>query len=283
MSRGGKEKLRGAGALCCPVCGLPLSAGRGVMTCGRGHSYDIAREGYVNLLMSNQSSSRRHGDDRVMIEARACFLDKGYYRPIADALADMTAPYVRSGGTVLDAGCGDGWYSALLIDRYAENGVYPEYIGIDISKAALKAASRRGADMTLAVASAYRLPVAESRCDAVLSVFAPTAADEFRRVLAKGGMLFTVTARPRHLYGLKATVYDRPYENEEGGAELPGFELREQKNVDFGLALEGDSIMQLFMMTPYYYKTSREDQSKLEATSRLETEVSAAIRRYEAR
>lgn len=136
--------------------------------------------------------------------------------------------------------------------------------------------------MTLAVASAYKLPVAAGSCDIILSIFAPIAAEEFRRAFGKGGMLFTVTAGPRHLYGLKELLYDKPYENEPDSGRLPGFALREDRSVDFMLTLTGDSIERLFMMTPYYYKTSREDQGKLDGVHSLTTEISAKIRRYEA-
>lgn len=288
--------------LSCPVCHEPLDAKKDeassniitCISCPRGHSYDIARggiasskegvsssKGYINLLMSNQSAAKRHGDDRLMLTARAEFLDRGYYQPICDTLADMTLPYVTdSDAIIIDCGCGEGWYARQLLEFYARNDVFPDYIGIDISKTAVRMAAKRVPDMLPVVASAYDLPVRNGGADIILSVFAPVAANEFRRALKRGGALFTATACERHLFGLKKAVYDKPYLNEYDGGELEGFRLEERRRTEYTLSLAGEDITRLFIMTPYYYKTSRKDQEKLAVLDRLDTEVSVEIRRY---
>jgi 23S rRNA (guanine745-N1)-methyltransferase len=262
----------------CPVCGGALRADGSSLRCPAGHCYDRAKQGYVNLLMSNASSARRHGDDRAMVEARSAFLDQGYYRPILDGVLRASEPFLRPGADVLDAGCGEGWYTRGLLDLLAERGIPASVCGVDISRDAVKAAARRLPGTALAVASVSRLPLAGESCDLVWSLFSPLEAEEYRRVLRPGGVLLRAVPLERHLWRLKAAVYDRPYLNDppspppEGWTELP------PTNVSAPLTLTGaGEIRSLFRMTPYYYKTGAADQAKLDALNRLETGISVRI------
>ena len=273
--------------LSCPVCGQPLERDGSSLRCAGNHCYDIARAGYVNLLLSNQSAGHRHGDDRKMLDARTAFLEKGFYAPVSDAINDLAAAHIESigSGIIADCGCGDGWYTYRLLDRMAGCGARPRTLCVDISRDALRLAARRntpgrGYDVTCAVASAYRLPLAAASCGLLMSVFAPIAAEEFARVLADDGLLLTAVPLERHLFGLKSAVYDTPYENPHEDGELPGFTLSERRSLEYDITLTGEEARQLFMMTPYYYKTSREDQQKLETVDELKTEVAIEVRIY---
>ena len=242
--------------LTCPVCGGVLHREERSLRCGAGHCYDIARQGYVNLLRSNQSKSKRHGDDKRMVAARTAFLDAGYYAPLSDAVAAAAAEFTAGDADVLDAGCGEGYYTAQVLRTLRQQGRAPSVCGVDISRDALICAHRRAPELTLAVASIAHLPVADASCDLLLNVFAPHDAGEFARVLRPRGVLLRVIPLERHLWGLKCAVYDRPYENEVPDPALPGFALAARRELRGTVTLRSQAeIEALFCMTPYYYKT----------------------------
>ena len=265
----------------CPVCGSPLAVQDRSLRCESGHCYDIARSGYVNLLMSNQSG-KRHGDDAFMVRARRDFLDKGYYAPLREAVCDSILSRARQGIRLLDAGCGDCWYNAGVLEALAREGIAAEALGVDISRDALKIAARRTSDAALAVASVYSLPVADSSCDVVLNIFSPLAEKEFARVLRAGGVLIRALPLERHLFGLKQAVYDTPYLNPPAEKEVEGFTLSDWREVRYELRLSDSAdIMNLFAMTPYYYKTGESDQRRLAQRTELVTEIEFGVGVYE--
>ena len=267
--------------LTCPVCGGALHREERSLRCGAGHCYDLARQGYVNLLRTNQSKAKRHGDDKRMVAARTAFLDAGYYAPLRDAIAAAAVEYTSGDADVLDAGCGEGYYTAHVLRALQAQGASPSVCGVDISRDALICAHRRAPELTLAVASIAHLPVADASCDLVLNVFAPHDAAEFARVLRPKGVLLRVIPLERHLWGLKQAVYDRPYENTVPDPALPGFTLAEQRTLRGTITLRTNAdIEALFCMTPYYYKTGARDQAKLHALDTLSTETEFALLIY---
>lgn len=265
----------------CPVCGLPLSPAERSIRCENGHSYDLAKKGYVNLLRSNQSHNKRHGDDRAMVAARTAFLDAGYYAPLCDAVAAAAVSACGDAPVVLDVGCGEGYYTAAVERLLLAAGKTPAVHGVDISREALIAAHRRSPSLSLAVASLAHLPMADAACDVLLNVFAPVDAAEFARVLRPGGILLRAIPLERHLWELKCAVYDVPYENKLPDLTLPGFRLKTRQDIVSRITLQSQTDIQaLFMMTPYYYKTSRADQEKLARLDTLETETAFGLLIY---
>lgn len=265
---------------CCPVCKGELAKKEKSLFCPNGHCYDISKYGYVNLLMSNQSSAKRHGDDRLMVEARRDFLDAGYYAPIRDGLLELALPCLKNGSRLLDAGCGEGWYTAALYNSARDAGLEIEVACSDISKDALRYAAKRLPGAEHAVSSSAHLPVADGGCDMLLNFFSPLETAEFHRVLSPGGSLVRAVVLPKHLWGLKAAVYDAPYENGEPETELEGFELSARLDVKTRIRVEGEDVKRLFSMTPYYYKTSAADHAKLEKLERVDTELEVCLLRY---
>ena len=266
---------------CCPVCGKSLERRVKSLFCPDGHCFDISRYGYVNLLMSNQSSDKRHGDDRLMVEARRDFLDAGYYVPIRDALLELALPCLKNGSRILDAGCGEAWYTSALYQAAEDKGICVSVACSDISKDALRYAAKRLPEAELAVCSSAHLPVADSGCDMLLNFFSPLEPVEFHRVLSPGGYLIRAVVLPKHLWGLKAAVYDEPYENGEPETKLDGFELCSRVDVKTRIKVVGEDVKRLFSMTPYYYKTSAADQAKLNALESVETELEVCLLRYQ--
>ena len=265
-------------SLKCPVCGGILLREEKTVRCGKGHSFDIARQGYVNLLMSNKTSAKRHGDDKLMVAARRSFLEKGYYDPLRKAIADAAVGYTAGGVRLLDAGCGEGWYTAGVKEAIQADGRDCEVCGIDISREALIAASKRLPGSALAVAGINAVPLPDGAVDLLLNIFAPNDDVEFSRVLAPGGVLIRAVPGVDHLMGLKSAVYERPYLNPEPEYAPDGFSLLEKTEIKDRIVLRTpEDVRELFMMTPYYYKTGREDQRKLFALETLETEISFCL------
>jgi 23S rRNA (guanine745-N1)-methyltransferase len=264
---------------CCPVCRAPLERTADAYRCPAGHSFDLSREGYVYLLTPNQKHSAAPGDDRGMAAARRAFLSKGYYRPLLDVLCKLaveTAP--APAPAVLDAGCGEGYYTAGIFQALTAAGMRPEMAGIDISKFALRAAARRSRAVEFAVASCYRLPVADGAAQLLVDCFSPLALDEFRRVLRSGGIFLYVVPAAQHLWELKQVLYDQPYPNEEKETPYDGFAYQAIVPVEGTIALTDPAdIRALFQMTPYFWKTPPAGTARLEQLKTLTTRISFRI------
>lgn len=253
----------------CPVCGNKTFDFENSLRCMLGHSFDKAKEGYVNLLLKN-SSGKRHGDDRLMVEARKNFLDKGYYAPLRQKIGEI----LGENNLVLDSGCGEGYYTSY----FAENNTL---LGIDISKDAVKAAAKRCKNATFAVASIAQIPLADNSVDAIINIFAPDSPKEFLRILKKGGRLITAQPLKNHLFELKQAIYDNPYKNPPLEFEKEGFKIKSINEVKYKINLEtAENIDALFKMTPYYYKTSAADQEKLKNLNSLTLSLEFVITEY---
>jgi len=262
----------------CPVCGGVLEQESRSLRCAAGHCYDLAKQNYVNLLMRNQSGAKRHGDDKLMVAARQEFLDAGWYACLRDALCSLAVQHCGAAADLLDIGCGEGYYTSALRTALEAAGKPCCACGIDISKTALMAAAKRDRALSLAVASVNRLPVGDESCDMLVNIFAPNDDGEFLRVLRPGGVLLKAVPRERHLFGLKAAVYENPYLNPPAEYAPAGFSLLERLDVDASITVSpGQQIRNLFMMTPYYYKTGAADQAKLENLECLTTELEFTV------
>jgi Methylase involved in ubiquinone/menaquinone biosynthesis len=265
----------------CPVCGDELNSNGKSLSCNNNHSFDIAKSGYVNLLLSQKVSTKHHGDDKLMVNSRRDFLNKGYYNPLLENVYKTIRKYAVNDCVILDAGCGECWYTASIYENLVKSGIKPEMLAIDISKDALAVGAKRNKEIKLAVASVSHLPVMESSCDMVLSFFAPNSREEFNRVLKNGGVLVRVIPLEKHLLSLKEAVYDSVYENKVEDCTLEGFELLEKQEVREMIHIGcNEDIQNVFTMTPYYYKTSAEDQRKLNELSALNTEIEFGIFTY---
>lgn len=273
--KGGKNMLK----FCCPVCKEELNLDGRTYKCINNHCFDCAKQGYVNLLQSNKSKSKRHGDDKLMIEARTRFLNTNFYKPLCDLMCELLKKYVPQNASVLDAGCGDCYYTEKIEKALADRNA--SVVGVDISKSALIAAAKRSKRINLAVASVFSLPVGDLSCDAVLNVFSPFAPEEYARVLKSGGVLLRVIPLENHLFSLKKAIYDNPLKNPEESTEIDGFTLAESQELKYSIELKSnEQIESLFKMTPYYYKTSRTDQQKVEKLSTLQTEIEFCVLVY---
>lgn len=264
----------------CPICKKRFNRQNHSLVCPDGHCFDIARQGYVNLLRS-RGAARRHGDDKMMVAARTAFLNAGYYNPLRDAVTELAARHAKDGCVILDAGCGEGFYTSFLRTSLENAGISVSVYGIDVSRDALIACAARDRGIGLAAASISDIPAEDGSVDILFNLFAPYNAAEFARVLKPGGTLIRVFPGERHLWELKAAVYATPYENVIDTLELAGFSLLSRSDLHFPLTLAGEEqIEALFKMTPYYYKTSREGQARLAALQKLHTNAEFIVAEY---
>ena len=249
--------------LICPVCGGNLEKTEHSYVCVKGHSFDIARSGYVNLLLSKHVGKTVHVDNKLMVNARREFLEKGYYAPLMDALCDKAEEFFK-GRVLLDAGCGEGYYTTAIYERFEKSDIAAVMFGIDISKAAAEAAAKRKNSITFAAASVFHMPVADLSCDMLVTMFAPYCGEEYLRVLKKGGIMIMAIPSEDHLWELKQAIYDTPYKNKVKPYELDGFDLADKVRITYDMQIDNhDDIMSLFSMTPYFYRTGREQQERL--------------------
>lgn len=262
----------------CPVCAAPLERGEHTCRCENGHSYDIAREGYTYLLPPNQKHSAAPGDDKGMAAARRDFLSKGYYSPLLNTLCCQILSHSGDSPAILDAGCGEGYYTAGIYQALRAAGKAPRMAGTDISKVILRAAAKRERGVEFAVASSYHLPLADGSVDILLDCFSPLALEEFRRVLKPGGTFMYVVPAADHLWEMKQVLYDRPYPNEEKETPYEGFSYEAIVPVDTVITLTSQAdIHALFQMTPYYWKTPKAGAERLAALDRLTTRISFRV------
>lgn len=259
----------------CPACKQELIQQEKSYTCPNGHSYDIAKEGYVHLLPPNKMHSKIPGDNHQMVESRRNFLEAGYYEPFREKLNELVRDCVNGQSPViLDAGCGEGYYTGGMENQLTARGLSPQIYGFDISKFAVKAAARRYKSISFAVGSIFDIPVRTESVDCVVNVFAPIVEDELNRVLKPGGFLILAVPGARHLFGLKEILYDSPYENEYRETQYRGFRFQKRVAVQKEIQIDqNSSIMDLFAMTPYYWKTPVAGCERLRSTETLFTEI----------
>lgn len=266
----------------CPVCGAGLTQKERSLVCPKGHSFDLSKEGYVNLLIAKKGKQGNHGDDKLMVRSRRDFLNKGYYRPLLEQVCRLAVLHAQPEAVVLDAGCGECWYTAQVWEALEQAGKKAVLLGVDISKDALAAGAKRNHSLELAVGSVFHLPVAEQSCQLLLSLFAPYCKEEFLRVLKPQGKMILVVPLENHLWGLKQAVYEKPYKNEVKDWALEGFSLVEKTEIRQRIHLPcQEDIWNLFTMTPYYYKTGEKDQQRLAGLSQLDTEIEFAAAVYQ--
>ncbi|MEJ2321467.1 MAG: methyltransferase domain-containing protein [Gammaproteobacteria bacterium] len=272
--------------LCCPLDGRLLESESGRFVCPDGHAFDLARQGYLNLLLVQHKRSRAPGDSKAMVQARTRFLDSGRYAGIAEALADEALARLgeRSHATILDAGCGDGYYTQHLAATLAERwrGESFSMTGLDISRPAIQAAARRSRDIRWVVGTNRCLPAAAGSVDLLLSLFGYPQYAGFHAVLRPGGVLILADAGPRHLIELRELLYDEVRIRPAPGVDAAiaaGFELAHTQKVAFRMErLQGDEILDLATMTPHFFRASRQKREALERVQSLNCSVDVVFR-----
>jgi len=259
----------------CPICGEKLNKQDRQLVCPSNHSFDVARQGYVNLLTVQQKHSLAPGDTREQVLARREFLEAGFYAPIAEALI-AAAKELGITGEILDIGCGEGYYSSRLADALGA-----ALTGLDISKEAVRCAAAKYKGKQWICATAAHIPVEDGSADLVTSLFALTLPEEFRRVLKDGGYYFQVLAAQDHLLGLKGIIYDQlNFKEKDTVPELPGFSLVKSVPIRFSFGVEGQQVQNLFSMTPHVFRIGKAGAERLRSTEKLTDTASCVLNIY---
>ncbi|MFI4151608.1 23S rRNA (guanine(745)-N(1))-methyltransferase [Klebsiella quasipneumoniae] len=250
----------------CPLCHTPLSRSDNHYSCPQRHQFDLAKEGYVNLLPVQFKRSRDPGDSAEMMQARRAFLDAGHYQPLRDAIAERlrhAAPQA-----LLDIGCGEGYYT------HAFAAIASRSWGLDVSKPAIRAAAKRYPQVNFCVASSQRLPFSDNSFDAVVRIYAPCNAGELARVVRPGGWVITATPGPRHLLELKGLIYDEIRLHELKTEAMPGFRLDAQQQLAYPMTLTGSEAQALLQMTPFAWRAKADvhDALRQQATFGCQTD-----------
>lgn len=272
----------------CPVCHAGLKREGRSYRCVNRHTYDLSAKGYLNLLLVNQRKSKDPGDSKLMLAARRSILEAGYFGKLSDALSHQAVGVAEEqaarGGepfTLLDAGCGEGYYVESTGARLRQSGIEASLYGTDISKDAIAMAAGNGSGIHYAVASSKKLPVLTESVDALFQIFAPHSDQEFSRVLRGGGRLITVIPGKHHLYGLKELLYPQPYLNDEAEHPYPSFCVLDKQRIQDEISLTTPSaIRDLVMMTPYYWRTEPAMLEMLMEKSELVTPLEFVVTIY---
>lgn len=262
--------------LSCPVCKNDLIKENKCLKCQSGHSFDIAKEGYVNLLTASHKSGDLLGDNKSMALSRQNFLNKGYFSSLSKFLSGYVKENCKKESVLLDICCGEGYYSAEVLK---ENSC--TLYGFDLSKSMVRLAAKRKLTGSFFVANLSKIPLKDESVDFAFHLFAPFHEKEFSRILKKDGRLLTVVPGESHLFELKEAIYEKPYKNDEKLPEANELKLHNTYKVKEKITLSSkEDIESLFMMTPYYYRTSQKDKKKLQSLDSLEVTVEFVVGEY---
>lgn len=262
----------------CPACQAELLLNNNVLRCENNHTYDVAKEGYVNLLLANQKRSKEPGDNKAMINARRAFLEQGYYQPLADELAALISQHqsnnhLQTQVNLFDAGCGEGYYlnrikqtlKEILAAQQTGNDWSVNASGCDISKVAIQKAAKKYRDSHFAVASTFHLPVSDASQTALIQVFAPAGTEEIHRVLQPGGLWLQVNPAPNHLQQLKSQIYNTAEQHPVKPISASHFTVISDTTLTFDMTFHNsDDKMNLLMMTPFYWSASEQAKQRIQ-------------------
>lgn len=260
----------------CPICHTPLTLDSKTFRCVNKHSFDLAKEGYVNLLPVQLKQSKQPGDNKAMVNARRAFLEKGYYQPLVEKLKLLILEYGDDHGQILDAGCGEGYYTHQLVD--CEQNIY----GVDIAKEAIKRAAKKYKSTHFCVATLSHLPFTNDTFRALVSVYAPIIEAEFTRVLKQQGILITVTPAKNHLHALKEKIYINAQQHDENKSPIEHLDLVHQEQLSYDMNLTcGEDVLNLLSMTPFAFKASEQVKASLLQLSHFNCQADFLIRVYQ--
>lgn len=277
-----------AGNLACPLDGLALEPVERQLRCANGHSFDIARQGYINLLPVQNKKSREPGDSTEMVEARRRFLDAGFYLPIAQQVQAMALQHLPGSDVcVVDAGCGEGYYLDQLSRALAESGRAANLIGLDIAKPAIIAATRRNKQITWLVASNSNPAILPGTVDLILCMFGFPVYATFARMLKPGGRVLLVDAAPDHLIELREIIYPEVRKSPPPAldkATQAGLTLLHSDALCYRTQeLDRSQIADLLVMTPHLYRATHAGKEAAAQRASLRLTVDVVFRVLEKR
>lgn len=247
--------------------------------CLQNHTFDKSREGYINLLLANMKHSKDPGDNKQMIKSRANFLNKGHYAAISQLLNSyVQGKLISTPGPIIDIGCGNGYYLRNLKNDFASASTY---VGLDISKEAIKIAAKEEKNITWIVSNISQLPFQENSLHGIISIFSPQNFSEFNRIINDEGYLFMISPATHHLYELRERLFD-DIKNIANDRFLQNtrddFVVDESIPLQYSIHLSSnEDITNLFSMTPYYWRCSAEKRLEILSLSSLSLTIDVVL------
>ncbi|MBL4796945.1 MAG: methyltransferase domain-containing protein [Oleispira sp.] len=292
--------------LLCPVCKESLQANESnkSLSCENNHSFDRARQGYLNLLLAHKKNSKNPGDSQEMVIARQAFLNSDFYRPISDSLnqiivdAALKIQALKSEKAiqVLDIGCGEGYYSQRIHHSLSDHQIEHNLFGLDISKDAVIAAAKRAkAEAALVsksvesewlVASAIDIPLQAHSIDIATCLFTRLMPDSYHKVIKQDGYFICVNTGEKHLIELREKLYDEITKTEFDPVKNMGedFELIDHQQVSYQNTLSSQQqIQDLLLMTPHNWRTKADKKEALTSLEELTVTIDAQIHVFKAK
>ena len=267
--------------LACPIDGKKLQQTDKQFICENGHSFDVARQGYVNLLPVQHKRSKQPGDSKAMVLARTQFLNTGIYQPVADKLTQIVLTHIINDNDhcLLDAGCGEGYYFDFLVKQLsrAEGGNKLSFIGLDISKDAIVQATKRNKQTSWIVGTNRQPPVEDETIDILLCMFGFFCDEGFYRVLKPGGKAILVDPGVDHLKELREIIYPELKKQNASAAsvvDVEKFSLLSSERLQFKAKISSnEQINHLLLMTPHFYRASQKGREAACQLAKLDITV----------
>ena len=267
------QRFASATAFACPICQENLTLVESSLKCENRHSFDLAKFGYVNLAPQIKQSANY---DKENFQNRQQILEAGFYRAILEAVSDLLASS-KTTTTILDIGCGEGFYSRKLQESHSEKTFY----AFDISKDSVQIAAKSEPNWAVNwfVGDLARLPIKDASMDILLDIFSPANYGEFRRVLSKDGILIKVIPTKNHLKEIRQKVQDqltnKDYSNQDIKNHFQNnFTILSSKTTSLTKPITAEQLQALLSMTPLLFHI---DQSKIDWSQLTEITIEAEI------
>lgn len=283
----------------CPLCSGVFFREPSLLRCINGHCFDLAKDGYVNLLPPGKGKNARTGDEKAMVRARQMFLATGLYHDISDGIAALLQQYLPANHTPIlcDSGCGEGYHTLRITDSLAKSRGSILTYGFDASKIAIGYAAKTAARhrftgengmgsvgetiCAFCPANIFALPLASSSIDAVLSMFAPVAADENLRVLRDNGIFLVASSGVRHLHEMRTILYNEVHYHDDTSTSYDGFTLVDTADIRYTMHVpDANTLRALWTMTPFFYKTTPTGKERLFSLESIDCTVDVRLSVY---
>ena len=267
------QRFASATAFACPICQENLTLVESSLKCCNRHSFDLAKFGYVNLAPQIKQSANY---DKENFQNRQQILEAGFYQAILEAISDLLASS-KNAKTILDIGCGEGFYSRKLQKRHPDKTFY----AFDISKDSVQIAAKSEPNWAVNwfVGDLARLPIKDASMDILLDIFSPANYGEFRRVLSKDGILIKVIPTKNHLKEIRQKVQDqltnKDYSNQDIKEHFQEhFTILSSQTASLTKTITAEQLQALLSMTPLLFHI---DQTKIDWSQLTEITIEAEI------
>lgn len=255
--------------LICPLCSNKLIKQENSLRCIKHHCFDIAKQGYVNLLPVQNKKSLHPGDTKDMLIARRNFLNSGIYTHICNVITENSIKLTEdiNNPFIVDIGCGEGYYTCAIKNSIRNSNI----VGVDISKDAVKMACSRSKEIDWITATAGCLPIADESTNLVTAIFSLVSYTEYSRILKNGGYVLDISAGNDHLIELKKIIYDEVYKQDKKPSQpTDNFKEIFREEQKFSFNIENKNLKNLLLMTPHFWRIKEENRQKLDNIKSLD-------------